>query len=127
MVLHLFPVPAGTDAEHEAAVRDHIQRGNFLRQGDGIPLDHQADARAQTDAFGDRGAGAERHERIVGVPVHLRQVAAARKWCRAGSGDVGVLGKEEAVQAAFLHRSGQLHGLDAVVRGKYGDAEFRVV
>ena len=80
VILHLFAVPAGTDAEHEAAIGDHVQRRHFFGQCNRIPLDDQADAGAELYAIGHRRRCAQRNEGVVGMPVHFRQIAAAGEW-----------------------------------------------
>jgi len=67
MMLHLFGVPASADAELEAPAREEIEARHLFRQSDGVPLDDQANTRADPEVRGGRGRRHEGHERIEGV------------------------------------------------------------
>ena len=123
MVFHFFTVPPGADPQHEAAVGDHVEGCNLLGQGDGIALDDQTDTSTEPDGAGGPGTGAERNEGIVAVPVHLRQITAAGERGLAGGRNMGVLGEEQALEAAGFRGLSQLHRLDRVIGGEDGQAE----
>ena len=122
VVLHLLRVPAAADAEEEAAVREVIEARHFLRRRDGIALDHEADAGAELELRRDRRRHRERDERIVAVPVLLRQGAAAGPRAAAARRDVRVLGHPQRLEAALLDGAREIVGADRVVRGEHDDA-----
>src|SRR5262249_62191734 len=51
---HLLPVPPAANPEEHAAVRQSIERRDFLRERDRIALDDEADAGAKPEALGRR-------------------------------------------------------------------------
>ena len=118
VVFHLFPVPAGADSEDEAAIGDDVNRRTFLRQGDGITLDDQANPGAQFYTFSHRGCGCQRNKRVVAAPIPFRQVATGREGCFSRHRDVGVLGKEQRIQATLLNCFGQFYWSDGLVGWK---------
>ena len=73
--LHLLGQPTGTDAEVEAAARDHVERGDLLGQRDWLVLSDQADAGAETNCGGGAGGRAEGDEGVVDSAVLLGQGA----------------------------------------------------
>ena len=73
MIFHFFGIPAAADAEQKAALRYLVQRSNKLGGLDRVPLDNEADGRAQLEAGGDRRGRAERDERVHHVKVLLGQ------------------------------------------------------
>src|SRR5680860_223268 len=95
VVSHLLHVPAGAHAEDEAAAREPVHARRLLGRGDRVALHHQQDARAHSQPLSGRSRGHARHDRIVGPPVLLGQVAAGGVGRFATDGDVGVVGKEQ--------------------------------
>jgi len=112
VVRHLLRVPAGAHAEEEAAVRDAVERGDVLGGLDRVALHDEADPGRDTQARRHRGGGGERHEGLVGVVVHLRELGAAGPRRAALDGDVRVLGDPERLEAARLELTREVGGLD---------------
>ena len=105
---HLLAVPAAADAELEAPAGEEVERGDLLGGGDRVALDDQADAGADPQLRRGLRDGGQRHERVVRVPVLLRQLAAARVRRVAGDRDVRVLGEEQRLEAGVLGGSAEL-------------------
>src|SRR5439155_23542318 len=79
VVLHLLRVPSGSDAEQKPSVREEIEARDRLRQGDGIVLDDETDARPELQGPRRRRRGHEPDERVERVGILLRQGTAARE------------------------------------------------
>ena len=118
VILHLVGVPAGADAEDEAAARKLVERGDGLGRDDRIVLRHQADAGAEQKLLGRRRREGQSHERIVGMRIALGQLAAAGERRAPAERDVGVLGHEQRIETAILERTRQFGEVDAVVGRK---------
>ena len=118
VIFHLLGIPAAADAEHKSPARQLVQARHAFGGDDRIALRHQADAGAELERFGRRGGEGQRDERVVGVAIAFRKLAAARKGRAAAGGDVGVLADEQGFKTAILQRLGQLAGVDAVVGRK---------
>ena len=58
VVVHLLEVPAGADAEEEAAAGELVERGDLLGGRDRVALDDQADAGAEHAAASVTAAAA---------------------------------------------------------------------
>ena len=124
---HLLPVPARSHTEHEAPAAHPVERGDLLRGHDRVALVHQADARGELQLARDGRGGGQRHERVVGVAVLHRELAAGRVRRLAARGDVGVLGNEERLEAVLLDQTRQLIRLGRVVGGECEDADLHAV
>jgi len=68
----------------------------------------------------------QRHERIVGMRILLRQFAAAGKRAFPARRDMGVLRHEQRGEAARLERRGKLAGIDAVIDREIEDADLHI-
>src|SRR5215471_16016451 len=102
MVRHLFDVPSSANAKEETSAGEIVETGHFFGQGDGVPLDHQADASAELEGLGHRGGIHERDKGIVGMAILERQLAATRPWGTSAGRDMGVLGDPQRFKAARL-------------------------
>jgi hypothetical protein len=103
VIVHLVLVPAGADAEHEAAARQLVEAGDRLGVATGSCCG-PADAGADLQLLRRRGGESEADERIVGVGIALGQLAAAGEGRLAAGRDVGVLGHEQRIEATLLQR-----------------------
>jgi hypothetical protein len=91
---------------------------------DRVALHDQADAGGDQQLAGGRGRRGECDERVVGVAVLARQLAAAGIRRRAADRDVRVLGDEQRLEPVLLDHPRQLVRLDRVLGGKREDADL---
>ena len=127
VVLHLVDVPAAADAENKPPARQAIDTGHGFRQIERIMLRHQADAGANSERLGHGGGEGEADERIVGMIILLRHLAAARKRCFAACRNMGVLARQQRFETALFEFDGKLGERDRIMGGKeeYADIQFR--
>ena len=92
-----------------------VEARDLLRHDDGIPLDHEADARAHLQLRRDGRRSGERDERVERVGIISRKLTAARERGTPARRDVSVLRHPERLEAAVLHRARQLVDPDRVV------------
>ncbi len=78
MVLHLLDVPTPTDRKNEPAAGKLVEARNRFGGDDRVSLRHEGNARPDLESA--RRCRGERQcdERIVGMGIALRQLAAAR-------------------------------------------------
>jgi hypothetical protein len=77
VVLHLFRIPAGSNAEEEPSIREQIEARDRLGQRDRVVLDDETDARPDLQVLGDGRGRGEPDERVERVRVLLGQGATA--------------------------------------------------
>ena len=63
----LFPVPARSDPEQEAAAAEEVERRDLLGQEQGIPLRHQGDPRSELEPRRHARGPGERGQRAGAV------------------------------------------------------------
>ena len=122
VVFHLLRVPSGSDAEQKPSVREEIEARDRLRQGDGIVLDDETDARPELQGPRRRRRGHEPDERVERVGILLGQWAAARERRAPARRNVRVLGHEQGLEPALLDGPRQLVDPDRIVRREDEDA-----
>jgi len=101
----LLAVPAGADAEQDAAAGEQVEGGDRLGERDRVVLRNEADPGPEPEAVGDGRHGGQGDEGVEQTPeavVHLRSTWGPR---RAMDGQVGVRGEEERVEAVLLHQA----------------------
>src|SRR5207253_7131762 len=123
VVLHLLGVPPAADAEEDAPAREEVEARDLLGGGDRVALDEQADPRADLEGGGHGGRRRQGHERVVRVPVLLRQRRTAGPWAPPRGRAAGVLRAAERLEAAALDRARQVVDPHRVVGGEHDDAE----
>src|ERR1700686_1027127 len=74
MIFHLLAIPTAADSENYAAVRDHVERRDLLRQQNRIALDDETDSSAELDPLGGDGRRGQCDELVVRVPILGRQI-----------------------------------------------------
>ena len=97
---------------------------DLLGGDDRIPLDDEADRRADQQLLGGQRRCCQRDERIVGPAVLGRQLAAGGVWGLASRRDVCVLGKQQTFKASILRHLRKLGRVLDVCRGEDRDAKF---
>ena len=75
----LLGLPACADPELEPTMTQRVDARDFLREGDRVALDDEADRGAERDARGGRGRRAEREERVERPVVVPGEAAGLRR------------------------------------------------
>ena len=124
MIFQLLLVPAPADTKINPPARDMIQAGDLLGGNNRVPFGDQADTGAQADVFGHRRRRRQAQEHIHVVGIIRRQVTTKGEAGAAAGRNMGVIGHEQGVQAAFFHRHSQVRRLHGIVRWEHADAEI---
>ena len=122
VVAHLLDVPAGPDAEEEAAAGEEVEVAIAFA----VAIGSRSTIRQMpVPTRSVSVASAALHQRDEGVKrvlVLAGQLAPAGSRGFATRGDVGVLGEEQGLEAAILGVASELSGVDPLVGGEDRDA-----
>jgi probable F420-dependent oxidoreductase len=125
VICHLLEVPTRTDAEQEAAAGEQVEARHLLGGDDRVTLDDQADRGPDPQALGSGSGRRQGDEGVVEARVLAWQLAAGRIGRRSAGRDVGVLGREQGLEAPFLDHPAHLRRLDHLVGREPADPEVQ--
>ena len=130
--LELLTQPADAHAQRDPALRQHVQGGHLLGEGERMALRQKRDARGQPDGGSDGGGIAEPHQRVgYRVVARARHLAAGRVRVRGlvALGVQDVLHRPQRVEPrrlGGLSQAGRTLAFDECADVRERDAELHL-